>query len=351
VPDDYLTGYRITGLYALTRAPFAAGVRKLEAQRSAVFATDAPAPSGATRVRFALPPSPVPLQDIDLRRRLSASQADALQVPSPSPADMAALFTAFAPRFEIDIASNDDKPGTLAWGTTIAPELDTSRPALYHHAAYTRYQGRNLLQLVYTLWFPARPAQAGSSLDLLAGKLDGIVWRVTLAPNGTPLVYDSIHPCGCYHMFFPTPAAQPLPAPESGIEWAFIPQSLPAITAQDRLLIRIASQTHYIDRVTVEPTVSSAPFTPLALQDYDQLRALPVLNSSTGLTSRNVFSPTGFIDGSDRAERWLFWPMGIARAGTMRQWGRQATAFVGRRHFDDATLMQQRFRFDMQDWD
>ncbi len=27
----------------------------------------------------------------------------------------------------------------------------------------------------------------------------------------------------------------------------------------------------------------------------------------------------------------------------MRQWGRHATAFVGRRHFDDAYLMEQRF--------
>jgi hypothetical protein len=27
----------------------------------------------------------------------------------------------------------------------------------------------------------------------------------------------------------------------------------------------------------------------------------------------------------------------------MRQWGRHATAFVGRRHFDDADLLEERF--------
>ena len=39
----------------------------------------------------------------------------------------------------------------------------------------------------------------------------------------------------------------------------------------------------------------------------------------------------------------LFWPMGITSAGQMRQWGRHATAFVGRRHFDDARLLDQYF--------
>jgi hypothetical protein len=27
----------------------------------------------------------------------------------------------------------------------------------------------------------------------------------------------------------------------------------------------------------------------------------------------------------------------------MRQWGRHATAFIGKRHFDDARLMEERF--------
>jgi hypothetical protein len=53
------------------------------------------------------------------------------------------------------------------------------------------------------------------------------------------------------------------------------------------------------------------------------------------------------IAGTDRAESWLFWPMGIRRAGTMRQWGRHATAFVGRRHFDDADLIERRFELDL----
>jgi hypothetical protein len=39
--------------------------------------------------------------------------------------------------------------------------------------------------------------------------------------------------------------------------------------------------------------------------------------------------------------------MGIVSSGAMRQWGRHATAFVGRRHFDDAELFERRFEFDL----
>lgn len=358
VPDDYVTGYRVAGAYAISQIPFAAGIRKMEAERLAVFAKDSPPAVDTTRMRFT-PAASAATHPSSEQLRSILAPTDPLRIPSPSPADLTQLFAQFAPSFDIDVASDDDKPGTLVWSTPTmaspALTLDTSTPALYQQVAHTRYANHNLLQLVYTLWFPARPKAPGSSFDLLAGKLDGIVWRVTLAPDGTPLVYDTIHPCGCYHMFFPTPGVQPKPAPQSGIEWAFVPTALPAVTGQDRVVIRVASRTHYIDRVSIEPaaTVSSVTqATTLAPHDYHSLRALPLpasaLNATTSdaANSRSVFSPTGFIDGTDRGERFLFWPMGIARAGTMRQWGKHATAFVGRRHFDDATLMQERFEID-----
>ncbi len=363
VPDDYVIAYRVAGAYALSRYPFAAGVRKLEAERLALAATDSPPEPGSTRLRYAPPAATAAataasLTAAQVSRMLAPPANDPLQVPAPSAADLERLFAQFAPRFEIDTASNDDKPGTLLWRAGPPGEappslaLDTAAPALYRQVAYTRYQGHSLLQLVYTLWFTARPSAPGSTLDLLAGPLDGVVWRVTLAPDGTPLLYDTMHPCGCYHWFFPTPAAQRKPAPEPGIEWAFVPTVMPAVGLQDRVTLRIAARTHYVDRVIVAPIEGPAPIaggdaahsaTPYAWRDYHSLRSLPLGASAD---RRGVFNPQGFIDGTDRPERWLFWPMGIARAGSMRQWGKHATAFVGRRHFDDATLMEQRFTFD-----
>jgi hypothetical protein len=56
-----------------------------------------------------------------------------------------------------------------------------------------------------------------------------------------------------------------------------------------------------------------------------------------------LFRPDGIVPGTERSERWFFWPMGVPEPGAMRQWGRHATAFVGRRHFDDARFMERYF--------
>ena len=347
VPDDYATVYRILGLYALSRAPFLYGVRRLEAEQRAAFAQDRPPPPGTIRRRLSPPsrPDTSTMSTERLRQMLAPPADDPLQIPAPTPVALEALFAHFAPSFELDTASNDDRPGALAWhqaaiaGAGAMLQVDTHAPVVYRQLAYTSYGAQALVQLVYTVWFPARTRNPNVPLDLLAGKLDGLVWRVTLAPDGTPLVYDSMHPCGCYHMFFPTPAARPKPAPDDSMEWASSPQSLPMPAAGDRIVLRVAAGTHYLERVYLEPQDSGHRY---AWRDYDALRSLPLGQHDR----RSMFGPDGFVEGTDRPESWLFWPMGIQRAGAMRQWGRHATAFVGRRHFDDADLLEKRFEFD-----
>jgi hypothetical protein len=39
----------------------------------------------------------------------------------------------------------------------------------------------------------------------------------------------------------------------------------------------------------------------------------------------------------------MWWATGIRSLGSMRQWGRQPTALVGRRHFDDPDLFSRRY--------
>jgi hypothetical protein len=243
---------------------------------------------------------------------------------------------AYAPSFELAIAADHDRFGELRWRRGDAtPQVEAAEPVVYVHPAYTRLGERSLLQIVYTVWFPERPPQ--SSMDLLAGRLDGLVWRVTLAPNGEPLIYDSIHPCGCYHQFFPTPLLQPRAAPDEREEWAFSPASLPRVAEGERPLVRLSSVEHYIDAVSLVRGNDS--LVRYSLRPYDELRSLATLEG----TRRSVFGPDGLVAGTERAERFLFWPMGIESAGAMRQWGRHATAFVGRRHFDDADLIERRF--------
>jgi hypothetical protein len=340
VPDDYRLANRILGLYWLTRFAFADGVRRHEQERLAAFRREPAAPEGAVLVRYAPAPG-APLPRASAAQLLARAADNALGIPEPADSDLRALLAAYAPSFEIEVKGDYDRFGALRWLRDAgAPSVDGARLAVYAHPAWTRYEGRVLLQLVYTLWFPERPPQ--SEDDPLAGKLDGITWRVTLAPDGEPLVYDAIHPCGCYHQFFPTPRAAMRPGPGGVEEWLFSPQQLPRIADGERPLVRIATGTHYIERVAVvRGTDSLARY---AILPYGELRSL--LRLSGGQAS--AFGPDGLVPGTERAERFVFWPMGIASAGAMRQWGRHATAFVGRRHFDDADLLEKRFRLELQ---
>lgn len=105
-------------------------------------------------------------------------------------------------------------------------------------------------------------------------------------------------------------------------------------------MLRIAARSHYLERVRYAPRSTAAVgITPYTLESYDTLRSLPKPDG----TRRSLFDPNGFVAGSERLERFLFWPMGIANPGAMRQSGRHATAFVGRRHFDDPRLIDERF--------
>jgi 8-oxo-dGTP pyrophosphatase MutT (NUDIX family) len=337
VPDDYSTALRIAGLYYLTRIPFAAGMRRFEDERRQVFEQEAD--TAANRVRFS-PPPPAPTPRSAVAGLIGRATFDPLGRPALSAAELERIAAVYAPSFDVAIAGDYDRFGWLRWRRGSAtPEVDASEPAVYVHSAYTRYAGEVLLQLVYTVWFPERPARG--ALDLLAGRLDGVVWRVTLAPDGEPLIYDSIHACGCYHFFFPTPRARLRPAPGALEDWAFVPQALPRVAEGERPVVTLASGTHYLERVSLVRDAES--LVRYSLRPYDELRSLP---RAAGAHA-SAFGPDGIIAGTERAERFLFWPMGIASAGAMRQWGRQATAFVGRRHFDDADLFERRFELEL----
>jgi hypothetical protein len=337
VPDDYSTAMRVLGLYSLTRIPFTSGVRRFEQETREAFAAEpAPAPN---RVRYS-PPGGRPLSRDMVKGLLARAQFDPLGQPVLSARELEAVAATYAPSFDVAVNGDYDRPGALRWrrGET-TPGIDPTDLAVYAHASYARYGETMLLQIVYVLWFSERPATSG--FDILSGRLDGVVWRVTLAPDGEPILHDSIHPCGCYHWFFPSPRAKPRAAPDEREEWAFAPQTLPRLAEGERPVLSIASGTHFIERVGV--TSGPDSLVRYGLRRYDELRSLASLDGGR----RSAFGADGLIAGTERGERFLYWPMGIASAGAMRQWGRHATAFVGRRHFDDADLIERRFELDL----
>jgi hypothetical protein len=334
VPDDYELFLRTLGLYPITRLPFFAGVERWQQRWGGWFEAAAQVPDGAPGwTRYTPPPAPEGVLVVPTLAR------DALGLLRPDAATAERLLQAYAPVIEVETRGDADRFGRLAWGQGPAPEVRQGEPVVYQRLAQTRWGDSTLLQLIYSVWFPERPASG--AFDLLAGRLDGVVLRLTLDAQGRVLLFDSIHACGCYHLFVPTPALVPRPAPAAGTEWAFVPATLPALAPGQRLRVRLSAGEHQV--VGVHPVVANAvpaAGLPYRLIDEDELRRLPLPG---GGGTRSVYGPDGIVAGSERAERWLFWPMGIASPGAMRQWGRQPTAFVGRRHFDDARLIEQRF--------
>ena len=331
VPDRYATWQRAVGLYPIVRWPFFAGVQAWQSRHEQAIQRWSSQPPATQRyTAAAAPPSAAALAAL-----WRGSSRDALGVPRFTREEAAVLLAAYAPALEIESRGGFDRFGAIGWGNGTTLAVDAGQPVLYERLAHTRYGKHMLVQLVYSLWFPERPAQG--AFDLLAGTLDAVVLRITLAPDdGRPLLVDTIHGCGCYHQFFPTPAVDPRPQAPTSVEWAFTPARLPTLQAGERVVVRLASHTHYVVGIARD---DGAPGSPYALRDGRELRSLPTPSGST----KSAFGPDGLVPGSERAERFLFWPMGIASAGAMRQWGHHATAFVGRRHFDDADLIERRF--------
>jgi len=332
VPDRYAGWQRALGLYPLVRWPFFVGVQGWQREHQAQVEQwlAAPPPTQRYVPAGAAPPAARVAALWGQRTR------DTLGLPRFAPDEIALLLAAHAPALEVETRGAFDRFGVLQWREgAAAPTVDDGAPVLYQRVAATRYRGQWLLQLVYSLWFPERPAQ--SRFDLLAGRLDAVVLRITLAPDdGRPLLVDTMHGCGCYHLFMPTPEVQLRGDAPADIEWAYAPIALPAVPAGGRIVVRLASTTHYVVGAALD---SGAPGTPYDVRDERTLRTLPTPEGGT----RSVFGPDGLVAGSERGERFLYWPMGIASAGAMRQWGHHATAFVGRRHFDDADLIERRF--------
>jgi len=332
VPDDYADWKRTVGVYPAVSLAFFEFAKKWQNEAAAMFErTAAGTIEQQNLIRYQPPDNAAPAQRI--ASIVANAKTDALGIPQFSDRDREVLLATFAPVFELETTGDFDRFGPLQWRAGETPEVDISRPTAYRRMAFTRYSGRTLVQLVYMIWFPERPQN--SSLDPVSGKLDGIAFRVTLDQSGRPLVYDSIHLCGCYHMFFPTPRAKPIPPPDPKVEWAFVPRTLPAIEAPQRVLVRVTTRNHYLTDVRPDAGGHGAVY---AMADDGDLRTLP-----TAEGTRSAFGPTGIVPGTDRGERVITWTLGIESAGAMREWGRHATALVGRRQFDDADLIERRF--------
>ncbi len=348
-PPSYTPWKRIAGLYPVTALGVSFGYRGWKKETLATFA-QAPQALPVTGRLKAYEPPPAPLSSSEVAALLASARRDSLGLPAFTAAERRALLLTFAPVWQIDEAGAFDRPGRPLWdgpGPEARIIVDPSQVPVFGRLAWTRYQGRLLTQLVYVIWFPERPRTG--RFDLLGGSLDGVVWRVTLGPGGQPLIYDSMHPCGCYHLFFPVPplARKPMAEDQDARESPLVPLPAPVLAAGARLVVRLASATHYVSALFEagsgpQPQERVAYDLRLGRTVPDQdLRLAPIRG---GAGTRSLYGEDGIIRQSARLERLTLWPMGIDSPGAMRQWGTHATAFVGTRHFDDPFLIEDAFQ-------
>jgi hypothetical protein len=331
VPDAYDGWRRVVGLYPLARWPIIEGVGRLHRDAREAFAKPLRALPVTGRLMRYGPPAVRALSEAEIAAILTTSSQNPLGIPDPKGAFLDRLFETFAPVFEIDTATDDDRVGLIRLDRGGKAQVDGSTPVVYRLVSRARFGDESLLQLIYLIWLPARPGE--NLRDIYAGKFDGLIWRVTLTPEGKPLAYDSIHPCGCYYQVFPG-AGFWVVQPEDGSEPVLSPGPLINPKPGERLVIRLAHRTHFIQRVY--PELRPAVGVGYGWRDYDELRSLEGPDGKR----RSLFDEEGLVPCSERPERFLFWPMGVPSAGAMRQWGTHAIAFLGRRHFDDPRLLE-----------
>ncbi|MGB1800216.1 MAG: hypothetical protein ACPHLK_05225 [Gammaproteobacteria bacterium] len=346
VADEYSLLKRTIGFYPISKYGAYYGYQNWKKENLATFnnITD----WEGTQVAYQ-PVVSTSLSANDLAEIIQQSRNNPLAIPVFNQQQFKQMAEHFAPIFLLDESSDADKIGQPIWSEKNEVTIDHSRPVSVVRLEYTRFNDSILPQLVYSIWFTERPKESG--LDILAGKLDGIIWRVTVDDNGKILIADTIHPCGCYHLFFPSKNLSKQTTKQNSLsEGITTPAVLPSHTETDRLTLGIESSSHYLQSLSNKNQAAHKQ----QIRSYDlivadpipdfALRSMPLADGGF----KSIYQTNGLIKGTERAERWLLWPMGIKSPGAMRQWGRHATQFVGRRHFDDPYLFDDAFKRNSQ---
>lgn len=335
-PSEYSTAMRVIGIYPLTSIPVTAVTRRVQERFRKWH--HAPADQLETLGNLtAYGPSPGPAYSESIVRRiLERSRLNALGLPHPTIADQQILLAMFAPVINQDVAEAYDKIGEVIWHNG-AVSINPAKPTVYYYFSHARLKGKPILQLNYVFWYSARNGPLSPRIE--RGPLDGLTVRVSLDGIGHPFMVDIMNNCGCYHFYVPHPKtpAKVIPTPD-GID-AFVPRRLPVSYPRQRLRLRIMSGWHQVDHLDADKLpISSVPY---QLVDYDRLEMLP----HDDQVFESIFNSKGIAKDSPRIESLVFFPMGIADIGSMRQRGHHAVVFIGRAHFDDPNIFDNNFEF------
>lgn len=276
------------------------------------------------------------------------------------------LLTQFAPRIvqerqgDARYAPTADQIGRV--GLTgaydaLQVEIDTAAPRVYAYAQPTIINGVPHTQLVYTYWFPERPALKLG--DPEAGAIDGATFRITLDRYDRPAIFETILNCGCFHRCYVSTeleaaAIRAFGSPLEGKSYSVarhmkgapdweVAQSI-AVPDGTGALLTIFSRAGYHAIVSI--SFDDAPLQSRTVLDnrtyklapYAELEFLP-----TTYGHGSMFGPDGLVHRAGRVEGWLLAGTGMLSAGQPRQRGTQRICW-DQYDFDEAHLIERCLR-------
>lgn len=336
VPDEYSFLRRAIGLYPLMAIPVALASHHAEAKTRSWFGMNLDELPVLGRLKTYAPLKNLALQEEEVHAILEDSKKNALGVALLEEDQGKRLAWSFAPVFIQDVAAPYDQIGQVVWKGNYL-DIDPERPTVYYYFSHAFLKEKPILQINYVIWYSDRTGETPPWIE--KGRMDGITYRVSLDLQGKVFMADVISNCGCYHLFAPVKERVERVVSKPFKPDPFVPQWLPTIHSGNRLGIRVNSGWHRVERLLAVPE----PLDPILykLAPYDDLKALP---NERGRTE-SIFDSKGIVKGSERAERFILFSMGIPKIGSMREQGHHAIGLIRRTHFDDPHLFDQYFDF------
>ena len=272
-------------------------------------------------------------------------------VPQPPPAHTLRAYTVAGESLlqrnsPVFLVENNEKPynriGTVRWEQISDAEakvfVDPSEAAVYAESRTWRAGNQNYTNLIYRIHFQQVPMRI-VPFYLSAGRNTGLLVIVTLEPQtGRPLLYTTVHTCGCYLAFIPTTL---LPDPSVPPGWReerqyVYGESLPAILEYPagerpahKLTILLRHGTHRIKDVWFSPEAESEryPSVQMKLLPLKTLSSLPGPGTARGAFFETEGARKGYVVDSEKLwERLLvsWWALDW-RVGEDKRLGRDKT--------------------------
>ena len=229
--------------------------------------------------------------------------------------------------------------------------VNTSRPMIYWYTSEAKIHDRRYSQIVYSWWFPHRPAMEKN--DPAAGHIDGDTFRITLDSKGQPAVFEVMQSCGCGHLVYvsesleqtaekqfgkPKQAGKLAVEKENGKHDLQVMGAVSVPADKPRPVVYVMAGYHSVANVTCQEHAAEIKGVlekhAFEVRAYGTLERLPL---GDGIAS--MFGPDGLVHNAGREEGWLLAPTGMLSAGQPRKRGTQKIRW-DEYSFDDPHLLE-----------